>query len=91
MKKRSTWMHDRSEDPMSTAMYWIEFVIRYGGAPHLRTAAMRLRWYEYAYLDALLYIILIVATAKYMLSRAVAAFTKPSGTDVPKRNKPKTH
>lgn len=58
-------MNDRPVDPMSTAMYWIEFVIRHGGAPHLRTAALRLRWYEYFYLDILFYIAL-VATVTYL-------------------------
>lgn len=32
-------------------MYWIEYVIRHKGAPHLLTAAINLTWYQYYLLD----------------------------------------
>lgn len=37
--------------PMDLATFWIEFVIKHRGAPHLRNPGLNLRWYEYYYLD----------------------------------------
>lgn len=76
MKKRSGWMHDRPSNPMSTAMYWIEYVLKHGGAPHLRSAALHLQWYEYAYLDVLLYITLTLVV--YNLLAALSKTVIPS-------------
>lgn len=64
-------MRDRPLSPMNTAMYWIEYVLRHGGAPHLRTAALLLRWYEYAYLDILLYITLTLFIVYYLLTTLI--------------------
>ncbi|KAJ3642488.1 hypothetical protein Zmor_025267 [Zophobas morio] len=58
-KKRSEIFHDRQVSPMETAIYWIEYVIRYKGAPHLRVAALDLPWYQYYLLDVLGFLILV--------------------------------
>lgn len=80
MKKRSKWMHDRPSNPMSTAMYWIEYVLRHGGAPHLRNAALHLQWYEYFYLDIFLYTTLTLFIVYYLISilgKTVIILIKP--------------
>lgn len=38
---------------LDTAVYWVEYVIRHGGAHHLRTAAVDLTWYQYYLLDVI--------------------------------------
>lgn len=70
---------DRPVSPMETAVYWTEYVIRHKGAPHLRTAAAEMPWYQYYLIDVLFVIFLlplIVFVLLYRLIRkAVLRFT----------------
>ncbi|XP_069682314.1 UDP-glycosyltransferase UGT5-like [Periplaneta americana] len=45
--------NDRPVSALDTAIYWTEYVIRHEGAPHLRSAAVDLAWYQYYLLDVL--------------------------------------
>ncbi len=46
---------------MDTAIYWTEYVIKYRGTPHLKSAATELHWFQYIGLDiALVYLIVII-------------------------------
>lgn len=44
---------DRPQSALDTAIFWTEYVIRHGGAPHLRTAGVELAWYQYLLLDVI--------------------------------------
>ncbi|KAK9747235.1 UDP-glucoronosyl and UDP-glucosyl transferase [Popillia japonica] len=44
MKKVSELFKDRPASALETAIYWIEYVIKYQGAPHLRSIAADLSW-----------------------------------------------
>ncbi|KAL1491842.1 hypothetical protein ABEB36_012377 [Hypothenemus hampei] len=57
-KLRQKIYHDRPETPMKTAIYWIEYTIRHGGAPHLMVAGARLPWYKYFMVDVFVVILL---------------------------------
>uniref|UniRef100_A0A1B6H914 UDP-glucuronosyltransferase n=1 Tax=Homalodisca liturata TaxID=320908 RepID=A0A1B6H914_9HEMI len=52
-KKLSERFLDRPQSPLDTAVYWTEYVIRHGGAPHLQSAAVHLTWYQYYLLDVI--------------------------------------
>lgn len=43
--------HDRPMSALDTAVYWVEYVIKHGGAQHLRSPAVELSWYQYRLLD----------------------------------------
>lgn len=43
--------NDRPMFPLDTAIFWTEYVIRHRGAPHLRSTARDLSWYQYLLLD----------------------------------------
>ncbi|RZC32879.1 UDP-glucuronosyltransferase 2C1-like, partial [Asbolus verrucosus] len=62
VQKRSKLMHDRPLKPIDSAVYWIEHVIRYKGAPHLRPAGVDLKWYQREMVDVILFIFLGVTT-----------------------------
>jgi UDP:flavonoid glycosyltransferase YjiC (YdhE family) len=62
-KLRSRIFHDRLVSPMDTAIYWVEYVIRHKGAPHLRVAGLDLPWYQYHLLDVIVFIALIGSCA----------------------------
>jgi glucuronosyltransferase len=67
--------------PLDTAIFWTEYVIRHAGAPHLRTAAVELAWYQYLLLDVCAVLMAVFVTAcaaiiyvtttaiKFMISR----------------------
>ncbi|KAJ8980277.1 hypothetical protein NQ317_005135 [Molorchus minor] len=58
-KLRSRILHDQPTKQMDDAVFWIEYVIRYKGAPHLKSAGLHLRWYQRYLVDVLLLFVLI--------------------------------
>ncbi|KAJ8256688.1 hypothetical protein COCON_G00188400 [Conger conger] len=53
MRRLSRLHRDRPIEPLDSALFWIEFVMRHGGAGHLRTESYRMPWYAYHNLDVL--------------------------------------
>ncbi|XP_061128920.1 UDP glucuronosyltransferase 5 family, polypeptide G1 [Syngnathus typhle] len=62
MRRLSRLHHDRPMPPLETAVFWIEYVTRHGGASHLRAVGYSLPWYSYFCLDVVLFITAVVAT-----------------------------
>uniref|UniRef100_A0A9J8CGE8 UDP-glucuronosyltransferase n=1 Tax=Cyprinus carpio carpio TaxID=630221 RepID=A0A9J8CGE8_CYPCA len=54
MQKLSKLHHDQPMKPLDRAVFWIEFVMRNRGAPHLRTQSFRMSWIEYHSIDVIL-------------------------------------
>ncbi|CAH1160295.1 unnamed protein product [Phaedon cochleariae] len=77
---------DRPLSPMETAIYWIEYVAKYRGAPHIRTAAVLMPAYQYLLIDVIAFIALIVISFSYCMYKiAASVFLK-----LRRRNKIKT-
>ncbi|KAG5893417.1 hypothetical protein JTB14_024330 [Gonioctena quinquepunctata] len=55
-KLRSSIMRDQPMKQLDEAVFWVEYVIRHRGAPHLRSAAMDLRWYQKYMVDIFLFV-----------------------------------
>lgn len=53
-------MKDRPIKPADSALYWIEYVIRHQGAPHLRYPGMDLNWFQRNLIDICAFVILCV-------------------------------
>lgn len=53
MQRLRQLMCDQKEPPLERALWWVEHVARTAGAPHLRSPALRLHWYELWMLDLL--------------------------------------
>ncbi|KAJ3642485.1 hypothetical protein Zmor_025265 [Zophobas morio] len=68
-KKRSELFHDRLVGPMETAVYWVEYVIRHGGAPHLKVAGVDLPWYKYFLLDVGVFILIVLVFSSYVFCK----------------------
>nr|AHX56955.1 UDP-glycosyltransferase 212B1 [Strigamia maritima] len=51
VQRYSKIFHDREEDPLNKAIFWIEYVMRHDGAMHLQTAAVGLNFFQYNLLD----------------------------------------
>ena len=60
-QKASRLMRDTPMDPRDTFLYWINFVIRHKGAPHLQPQAVhKLAWYQYFFLDVVLFVCVLI-------------------------------
>lgn len=67
-------MQDRPMKPLDSAVYWVEYVIRHKGAPHLRTAAMDLNWFQIHLIDVnifLLFTFFITSYIFYSITRVL--------------------
>ncbi|CAI6362626.1 unnamed protein product [Macrosiphum euphorbiae] len=42
---------DRPMSPAQSVVYWTEYVLRHNGAPHLKSHALNLKWYQYFLVD----------------------------------------
>lgn len=62
--------------PLETAVYWIEYVIRYRGAPHLSSAAIKLAWYQYYFVDMALIAILVIFGSRWVIKAALNSICK---------------
>nr|XP_054603359.1 UDP-glucuronosyltransferase 2B17-like [Nothobranchius furzeri] len=61
--QRLSQLHrDQPMSPMDTAIFWIEYVIRNKGAPHLQAAGFSLPWYSYFCLDVAAFFMVITGT-----------------------------
>nr|CAD7426443.1 unnamed protein product [Timema monikensis] len=67
MKRLSAIFHDQPETPLERAVYWTEYVLRHGGAPHLRSVAVDLPLYQYLLLDVGLVLLLLLGTVSAAL------------------------
>ncbi|XP_017033093.1 UDP-glycosyltransferase UGT5 [Drosophila kikkawai] len=60
IQRMSNIFRDRPQDPRRTAVYWIEYVIRHGGAPHMRSAGLDLNWFQFYLLDVIGFAVVIL-------------------------------
>ncbi|KAK7079985.1 hypothetical protein SK128_025299 [Halocaridina rubra] len=73
VNKASKLMRDEPLTAKEKAVFWTEYVIKHGGATHLRSPAADLTWAEYFLLDALLFTLIVgwfaVVVIKTVLQR----------------------
>nr|ACG64317.1 UDP glycosyl transferase 1A5A (predicted) [Otolemur garnettii] len=63
---------DRPMEPLDLAVFWVEFVMRHKGAPHLRPAAHDLTWYQYHSLDVIGFLLATVLTVAFIAFKCCA-------------------
>ncbi|XP_035375953.1 UDP glucuronosyltransferase 5 family, polypeptide G1 [Electrophorus electricus] len=63
IQKMSVLHRDRPLSSLDTAIFWIEYVLRHKGAPHLRSEGNNLPWYSYHCLDVLFFLLVIILAA----------------------------
>lgn len=52
--------------PLDLAVYWIEHVIKYRGAPHLQSAAVKLSWWQGYLLDVIAFLVAVSSVTLYV-------------------------
>ncbi|XP_025408888.1 UDP-glucuronosyltransferase 1-1-like, partial [Sipha flava] len=73
-RNTSAKFKDNPLPPLENAIYWIEYVLRYGGTAHLRTAANDLYWFQYLLLDVLL-LVLCMTLVSLWATKKMLVFT----------------
>ena len=56
----SRLMKDSPRTPLEKTGDWIEYVLRHGGARHLRPQVFNIPWYQYYLLDVMVFLVAIV-------------------------------
>lgn len=69
--KISQVFRDQPMTPLETAKYWVEYVIRHKGAPHMHSAAQYLSFIEYHMLDVWLTLLAIVVIFGFILLKLI--------------------
>ncbi|KAK9505170.1 hypothetical protein O3M35_009280 [Rhynocoris fuscipes] len=67
IKERSAIFKDQPIDILDNAVYWIEYVIRYKGAPHLRPAILDQYWYQRLMIDVIAFYLLVIFLIGYII------------------------
>ncbi|PSN42526.1 hypothetical protein C0J52_16171 [Blattella germanica] len=75
-KRLSAIYRDQPLTPMEQATYWVEYVIRHKGAPHLRSAVLDLAWYQFLLLDVIAVLALSVVAIVFILFIIVRTLTR---------------
>ncbi|XP_046991120.1 UDP-glycosyltransferase UGT5-like [Schistocerca americana] len=71
MRTLSSIFREHQVDSLERAVRWVEYVIRHKGAPHLRSAALDLHWWQLLLLDVVAFLFLVAAIAIYLLCISV--------------------
>eukprot|EP00063_Salmo_salar_P044956 XP_014019791.1 PREDICTED: UDP-glucuronosyltransferase-like [Salmo salar] len=91
MLKLSAVHKDRPIEPLDLAVFWSEFVMRHGGAEHLRPAAHDLNWIQYHSLDVFTLLLTIVLTVVMVTVKCCkVCFRKCCGTKRTMKKKKKS-
>lgn len=67
VKKSSSILRDNPIPILDNAVFWIEYVIRHKGAPHLQTTANRLYWFQYYLLDVIAFVSFVLLLVSYSI------------------------
>jgi glucuronosyltransferase len=65
----SALMRDQTEHPLDRAIFWIEYVIRHKGAPHLRTHVRHMSLWQRGLLDVAFILLCLAALIAYATYR----------------------
>lgn len=75
--------------PEKSIVYWTEYVHRHKGAPHLKSHALSLAWYQYFLLDViavLLVCVFVVLFASYKILKIVYKYSLTLVKDIKKKS-----
>ncbi|XP_049779368.1 UDP-glycosyltransferase UGT5-like [Schistocerca cancellata] len=83
MKRLSAVYREHQSTSLERAVWWVEYVIRQQGAPHLRSAALNLHWWQLLLLDVIAFILAVAAVAAFLLFKVVVwpVFVARESTD----------
>nr|AVT42226.1 UDP-glucuronosyltransferase 328B1 [Lissorhoptrus oryzophilus] len=69
-KELSERFRDRIVSPLQTAVYWVEYVAKYNGAKHIRSAAVDMPFYQYFLLDVIAFLGFLVLASTFIIYKS---------------------
>ncbi|XP_045503976.1 UDP-glycosyltransferase UGT5-like isoform X1 [Colias croceus] len=81
-KELSLIYHDRLVSPSDELVHWVEHVVRTKGAPHLRSPALMVPWYQKLYLDLLAVVFAVILTVLCLLWKLYSRLFKKSNKNI---------
>ncbi|CAG9786686.1 unnamed protein product [Diatraea saccharalis] len=72
-KKISRRFKDRPMNPLDTAIYWIEYIIRNKGANYMKNPGLELSWIAYNMLDVYAFFVLLLLLFIYLFNKILSA------------------
>ncbi|XP_047113034.1 UDP-glycosyltransferase UGT5-like [Schistocerca piceifrons] len=72
MERFSAVYREHQETSLDRAVWWIEYVIRHKGAPHMRSAALDLTWWQLLLLDVIAFVVVTASVALYVTYKGVS-------------------
>ena len=76
MNRLSGIFHDEHLPAAQRLVYWMEKVVRHGGAQHLRTSALELNAIQHNLIDVIVFITAIVAISAIILLHIAIMFCR---------------
>nr|QVG59857.1 UDP-glucuronosyltransferase [Nilaparvata lugens] len=78
MMRLSKITNDKPMPALETAVWWVEYVLRHSGAPHLTPVSLELYWFQYLCLDVIAALLLAaaipLAVVYYLLKILISKF-----------------
>ena len=74
----SRLMKDSPQTSLEKAGDWIEYVLRHGGAQHLRAQVFNMAWYQYYSLDVIAFLVAIAAIIVMVIRLACQCLCRAS-------------
>ncbi|KAL9957657.1 hypothetical protein ACROYT_G034580 [Oculina patagonica] len=84
----SRLLRDHPRTPLQETCDWIEYVLRHGGARHLRAQVFNIPWYQYYLLDVVAFLVAIVTMVVVVIRLACECLCRvccKRGDDKPKK------
>ena len=81
-------LKDRRRTPLQETCDWIEYVLRHGGARHLRPQVFNIPWYQYYLLDVMAFlaaIIVLVGMVIMLICRCLCRLCCKKSENKPKK------
>jgi len=75
-KIRSEIFKDYHQRPMDRAIYWVEYVLRHGGANHLTSSSVVLSYSQYFLVDICVLVISTTATIMFLIAMMIKYIMK---------------
>ena len=72
----SRLMKDSPRTPVEKTGDWIEYVLRHGGARHLRAQVFNIPWYQYYLLDVMAFLVAVVSLVCIAIRLACRCFCR---------------
>ncbi|XP_068619916.1 UDP-glucosyltransferase 2-like [Battus philenor] len=86
VKELSFIYHHRPTSPGQELVHWVEHVVITAGAPHLRSPALLVSWYQKIYLDLLALVLTVFSLAVYIIRHLLRNIARRNPDKNKKRN-----